>query len=191
MKTLSAAEALAMEKFFGSLKNRTNPLAPGRADHMDAVGALERIMAERPAALQHVWDVRFGPHFLPDCEAAPADVRECVVSNISVMVAAGFPGSMGADTGAYNLWACEIGRRYRIIYEFVPRYHCVVLYFMRQHDAAHDGPLRVALPSPSHAEPGYVEAYEEMIERSYETDVEKDDMQNIIQRMCANGDLVR
>ena len=191
MKPLSAAEALAMEKFFGSLKNRTNPLAPGRADHTDAVGALERIMAGRPAALQHVWDVRLGPHFLPDCEAAPVDVHECVVSNISVMVAAGFPGSMGADTGAYNLWACEIGRRYRIIYEFVPRYHCVVLYFMRQHDAAYDGPLRVALPSPSHVEPGYVEAYEEMIARSYETDVEKDDMRNIIQRMCANGDLVR
>lgn len=191
MKPLGAAESVEMEKFFGSLKDRTNPLAPGRTTDMNAADALERIMAGRPPTLRHIWDVRFGPHFLSDCEAAPADIRECVTSNISVMTAATFPGSMGSDTGSYNLWACEIGRRYRIVYEFIPRWHCIVLYFMRQHDAAYDGPLRVILPMPTHAEPGYVEAYEEIVGRSYETDIEKNDMRNIIQGLCAGNGLVR
>lgn len=191
MKPLSAAESSEMEKFFGSLKNRTNPLAPGRTTDMNATDALERIMDGRPSALRHVWDVRFGPHFLPDCYVAPADVRECVAANISVMTTAMFPGSMGSDTGAYNLWACEIGRRYHIIYEFIPRCHCIVLYFMRQHDVAYDGPLRVVLPSPNHAEPGYVMAYEELIGQSYEIDIEKNDMRNIVQRLCTSDGLDR
>ena len=190
MKPLGDEEQSEMDKFFGSLSNRANPLAPGRTIPMDAVGALERVMAGRPAALRHVWDIEFGPHFLPDCDAAPADVRECVVSNMAAMVTAKFPGTMGFDTGAYNLWACEIGRRYRIIYEFIPRYHCAVLYFMRQHGAAYDGPLRVVMPSPAHAEPGYVEAYEETIGQSYKMDMEKEDMRNIIRRCTADG-LVR
>lgn len=191
MKPLGAAESSEMERFFGSLKNRTNPLAPGHTIRMDATDALERIMARRPAALRHVWDVRFGPHFLSDCEAAPADVRECVAANVSVMVTAMFPGSMGSDTGAYNLWACEIGRRYRIIYEFIPRYHSIALYFVRQHDTAYGGPLRAALPNPNHAELGYVDAYEEMIGQSYERDVEVDDIRNVVQRLCPNDGLVR
>lgn len=180
-----------MEKFFGSLKNRANPLAPGRTTNMNAADALERIMASRPEVLRHVWDVRFGPHFLADCDAAPADVRECVASNVSVMAAAKFPGSMGADTGAYNLWACEIGLRYRIIYEFVPRYHSIILYFMRRHDAAYGGPLRAVLPVPDHTEPGYVEAYEEVARRSYETDVEMEDMRNITHRIRTTNGMVR
>lgn len=191
MKLLGTAENAEMGKFFGSLKDRTNPLAPGRTTDMNAANALEHIMIGRPPALRHIWDVRFGPHFLPDCEAAPADVLECTISNVSVMAAAKFPGSMGSDTGAYNLWACELGRRYRIIYEFMPRWHSIVLYFMRQHDAAYDGPLRVVLPKPTHVEPGYVEAYEEIIGRSYETDVEKEDMRNIIQRLCTSDGLGR
>ena len=158
---------------------------------MDTAAALERIMAGRPPAMRHVWDVKFGPHFLPDCDAAPADVRECVASNIAMMAAAKFPGNMGSDTGEYNLWACEIGRRYRIIYEFIPRHHSVVLYFMRQHDTAYDGPLRAVMPGPTHSEPDYAEAYEEIIGRSYETDMEKDDMRNIVKRLCATDDVVR
>ena len=110
MKPLDAAENSEMEKFFGSLKNRANPVAPGRTVRADAA-APERIMAARPAALRHVWDVEFGPHFLADCDAAPADIRECVASNVAAMAAAKFPGSMGSDTGEYNLWACGIGRR--------------------------------------------------------------------------------
>ena len=191
MKSLGAVESSEMEEFFGSLANRTNPLAPGRTTDMSAMDALECIMSGRPPALRHVWDVRFGPHFLSDCKDAPADVRECVMSNISVMVTAKFPGHMGHDTGAYNLWSCEIGRCYRIIYEFIPRYHCVVLYFMRRHDMAYDGPLRVVLPNPNHVEPGYVEAYEEIIEESYHMDVEKDDIRGIVQRKCAADDRVR
>ena len=43
MKPLGAEEQSEMGKFFGSLSNRTNPLAPGRTIPMDAVGALERL----------------------------------------------------------------------------------------------------------------------------------------------------
>ena len=183
VQPLDVVEKSEMEKFFGSLKNRTNPLAPGHTTRMDPVTALERIMSGRPPALRHVWDIKFGPHFLSDCGAAPADVRECVAANIAVMATAKFPGNMGSDTGEYNLWACEIGCRYRIIYEFVPRHHSIVLYFMRRHDAAYDGPPRAVIPGPTHSESDYVEAYEEIIERSYETDVEKDDMRDIVERL--------
>ena len=185
MKPLSAVESAEMERFFGGLKNRTNPLAPGRTIDMDAAGALEHMMAGRPPALRHVWDVRLGQHFLADCGAAPADVRECAVSNVAVMAAATLPGSMGIDTGSYSLWACEIGRRYRIVYEFMPRWHSIVLYFLRRHEAAYGGPLRVVLPRPDHAEPGYVESYGEIVARSYDMDMEKEDLRDIINRLCA------
>ncbi len=181
---LDVAESVEMEKFFGSLANRTNPLAPGRTINMNATDALERIMAGRPAALRHVWDVRFGPHFLADCDSVPADIRECVASNIAAMTVAKFPGRMGADAGSYNLWACEVGLGWRIIYEFIPRYHSIVLYFVRRHDAAYGGPLRVVFGDPNHPEPGYVEGYAETIGRSYETDVEKEDLRGIVNRLC-------
>lgn len=188
MEPLSMVEKSEMGKFFGSLTNRTNPLAPGRTAHMDMAAALERIMMGRPPALQHVWDVKFGPHFLPDCDAAPADVRECVASNIAMMAAAGFPDSMGSHTGEYNLLTCEIGRQYHMVYEFIPRYHSIVLYFMRRHDTAYAGPLRAVMPDGSaRFEPDYMNAYEEFIDRSYKTDMEKEDLRSTINGLCSTS----
>ena len=184
VKSLGAEEKSEMDKFFGSLSNRINPLAPGRTEQMPMHALQERLMVDRPAALRHIWDVEVGPHFLSDYESLPTDVQECVMANISVMACSLHPAAMGEDTGTYGLMTCDIGRGYHIIYQFRPRYHRLALYFARRHNGAAGGPLRVVLPGPVPAEPGYDEAYEEVVNLSYTCDVEKEDLRNVINRMC-------
>ena len=140
-------------------------------------------MTHRPATLRHVWDVETGPHFLSDCDSLPDDVRECVLANISVMTCTQHPASMGRDAGHYGPDVCEIGRGHHIVYRFIPRYHRLALYFARYYEGADGGPLRVVMPSPVPVEPGYDEAYEEMVGRSYECDIEKEDLRDMIVRM--------
>ena len=176
---LNAEEKSEMGKFYGSFVNRTNPIAPGRTTSYNIADALRRIMSSRPVALRHTWEMHFGPHFISDCDAADAEVLECVLAN---MASARFPGTMGVDAGEYNLWVCEIGRKYRIIYDCIPRYHRLELFFMRQHQDAYDGPLRVVMPS-IHVDPDCASTYEGVIGASYKTDVEKEDLYRIIGAM--------
>lgn len=184
MNLLSNEEKSEIDKFYGSFTNRPNPVAPGRTTQHNTTDALQRLMSKRPIALRHTWDVHFGPHFLPDCNAAHVEVLECVLANISTMSSAWFPGTMGVDAGEYNLWVCEIGRRYRIIYDFIPRYHRLELFFMRQHMDAYDGPLRVVMPNLN-VDPDCVAIYEDVIGESYKTDVEKDDLRRIIEEITS------
>ena len=179
-------EITAMKKFFGPLAGRTNLLSPGRTESMPSVSLLQYLMSHRAEGLRHVWDVEMGPHFVSDCEALPDDMRECVVANIAVMLCSKHPAAMGVDTGSYNIRACSIGCQYRIVYEFLPRYHTLTLYFVRQSDDAYDGPPQVQLPNAVSSEPTLDAIYERHISRSYEHDVEKEDMRAVINQTCHN-----
>lgn len=179
-------ELAEMDKFYGGRSPADNPrpTIPGRAEAMPLPALQERIMQGRLPGLRHVWDVEVGPHFIPDCDVLPADVQECVVANIAVMACSQYPGSMGADVDPHFLSACSIGRGYRIIYEFIRRYHRLSLYFVRRSPDADDGPLRVASPGPVPEDPDLTEAFEEVVARSYECDMEKEDLRNAINRLC-------
>jgi len=147
-------------------------------------------MTNRHQALRHVWDVAVGPHFLADCMTLPADVQECVVANIAVLASSVCPEAMGTETKTHWLMACEIGRRYRIIYEFKAQYHTLNLFFVRQGGKGdtYDGPLRVVPTMCAVSDDPFAhDAYVYVVERSYECDMEKEDLRFIINKLSNNN----
>ena len=183
--SLTDDERAKMDAFYANVSNQNGPpIAPGRTTVFSSTNLLEEMMYSRPPELRHVWSAEVGEYFLQDCRALPTGIQECALRNVAALLCTKYPGGVGTDTGVYGLLACEIGMRYHIIYEFVPRYHVLMLHFVRRADDAYDGPLRVVTPEHTPDWPDYDESYGETIGRSYECDMEKEDLRRIIRERC-------
>ena len=153
-----------------------------RTVRTDPKGLLEGMMTGRPEALRHVWDVEVGRRFMSDCSALPNDIQECAIRNVAALLCSKYPNSTSRFDGVGNIAEVEIGRGYHIVFEFVPRYHRLVFYFVRQAPGAYGGPLRVAPPKKTPADADTDEWYGEIIGRSYEYDVEREDLLKLVAR---------
>ncbi len=131
--------------------------------------ALPLLMNTRPFAFKHVWDINFGPYFQTDLDKVPADVEECALSNIAVMSAAKFPGTMGNDIKAYGLIGCEIGKGYNMLYDITMRKHQIIFHYLRKYGTAFQGNLRVVLPDATSR--SYEDGIGDIITKSYQMKV--------------------
>ena len=145
-----------------------------RTIRMNQKDVLERMMSRRPKALRHVWDVEVGRHFLSDCDELPEDVQDYTIRNVAALMCAKYPNAASRFDDIRNIAEMEIGRGYHIVFEFIPRYHRLVFYFVRRAPDAYDGPLRVV--SYENVSSDIDDVYCDVIEHSYKYDVEREDL---------------
>ena len=149
-------------------------IAPGTAVRFSGDQFLAKLKRRRAECYHLPWDVAAAPDFLSDYDKLPDDIKECVIQNVAALVHAKWPTTFGEFESDWFI--LEIGRRFRIVYDFSNYDHTLFLLFVREKDGAYDGPLRVKLPRLDKwsDDPDFEFAlvgYESALAESYERDI--------------------
>lgn len=135
---------------------------------VDARVALDALKLYRRKAFRHTWDVQFGPQFLSDYESLSEEMKETVISAVSIMANAKHPLRTGRPLKEDYLYSCEIGRSYEIIFDFQMMEHAISLHAVRTSTSADPGMPVLRQPDPSGDKDAWLqEVAEESIEESY------------------------
>ena len=137
--------------------------------------ALELLKSHRSESYRHTWDVRFVPTFWTDYERLDAEMKEAVILAVSALANAKHPAHTGRDLNRPGLAACEIGKSYRIVYNFMPGMHHLVLFFVGKNDDADDCEPSMAFPAVEYSKSRKAdETHAEIITEGYQRDVWKE-----------------
>lgn len=136
---------------------------------VDARVALDTLKLYRRKAFRHTWDVQFGPQFLSNYESLSEEMKETVISAVSIMANAKYPLRTGRPLKEDYLYSCEIGRSYEIIFDFQMMEHAISLHAVRTSTSADPGMPALQQPDSSGDKDTWLqEVTEESIEESYE-----------------------
>ena len=149
-------------------------VGPGTAARFSGYEFLAKIKRGRAECYHTPWDVSASPDFLSDYAALPDEMKECVIQNVAALVHAKWPNTFGEHEDGW--FVLEIGRRFRVVYNFSHYDHTILLLFVREKDDAYNGPPRVKLPRLDKwsDDPDFgfaLEGYESILAESYERDI--------------------